>query len=111
MGKRDKETCSTQLTFSLPAPIITRAIRLYPERWANHPKLHINFLSCNLEGMLCSKLFGVLVCSLQKTRSLLMIMCRALIVTSLHQCPPRYHQYVDEVRSYDEDEDEEAAIQ
>ncbi|CAG2201806.1 unnamed protein product [Mytilus edulis] len=53
MGAQPKDACSKPMTFSLPVPLRTTDIRLYPDQWSGAPLLHVNFLTCRLEGQTC----------------------------------------------------------
>lgn len=50
MGAQPKDACSKPMTFSLPVPLRTTDIRIYPDQWSGAPLLHVNFLTCRLEG-------------------------------------------------------------
>lgn len=50
MGAQAKDACSKPMTFSLPVPLRTTDIRIYPDQWSGAPLLHVNFLTCRLEG-------------------------------------------------------------
>lgn len=50
MGKKSKTSCGIEQTFTLPDPIITSDIRIYPQKWSGKPFIRINFFTCTLEG-------------------------------------------------------------
>ncbi|CAC5394089.1 unnamed protein product [Mytilus coruscus] len=53
MGQQSKNSCSKPMTFRLPVPLRTTDIRIYPDQWSGEPLLHVNFLTCSLEGQTC----------------------------------------------------------